>query len=61
MFVGSLGATLGPSLTGWLYDLMGAYDTAFLVVTGFSVLGFLMALALKPITVLGDRSSQSVN
>ena len=61
MFVGSLGATLGPWLTGWLYDLMGAYDTAFFVVTGFSVLGFLMALALKPITVLGDRSSQSVN
>ena len=55
MFLGSLGATLGPWLTGWLYDLMGTYDTAFLVVTGLSVLGFLMALALKPITPLGDR------
>ena len=61
MFLGSLGATLGPWLTGWLYDLMGSYDMAFLIVTGLSVLGFLMALALKPIMLLGERSSQSVN
>ena len=61
MFLGSLGATLGPWLTGWFYDLMGAYDTAFLVVTGLSVLGFLMALALKPTPLLGDRLRQSVN
>ena len=48
MFMGSLGGTLGPWLTGWLYDSMGTYDTAFLLVTSFTVLGFLMALGLKP-------------
>ena len=54
MFLGSLGATFGPWLTGWLYDSMAAYDAAFLVVTGLSALGFLMALALKPIAPRGD-------
>ncbi|HIC21589.1 MAG TPA: MFS transporter [Gammaproteobacteria bacterium] len=50
MFVGSIGGTVGPWLTGWIYDLMGTYDIAFLLVTGFSVFGLLMALGLKPIT-----------
>ena len=61
MFIGSLGGTLGPWLTGWLYDSTGTYDTAFLLVTGFSVFGFLMALGLRPIVALGDHSSRSGN
>ena len=61
MFIGSLGGTLGPWLTGWLYDSTGTYDTAFLLVTGFSVFGFLMALGLRPIAALGDHSSRSGN
>ena len=54
MFMGSLGGTLGPWLTGWLYDSMGTYDTAFLLVTSFSVLGFLMAIGLKPMSFSND-------
>ena len=54
MFMGSLGGTLGPLLTGWLYDSTGTYDSAFIIVTTFSVLGFLMALGLKPMSSSND-------
>ena len=52
MFTGSIGGTLGPWLSGWLYDSTGTYDIAFLLVSGFSVVGFLMACGLKPIVAL---------
>ena len=61
MFTGSIGGTLGPWLTGWLYDSTGTYDIAFLLVTGFSVFGFLMAFGLKPIEALGDGPSRFGN
>ena len=61
MFAGSIGGTIGPWLSGWLYDSTGTYYIAFLLVSGFSVFGFLMALGLRPMTAIGDHSSRSGN
>ena len=61
MFAGSIGGTIGPWLSGWLYDSTGTYYIAFLLVSGFSVFGFLTALGLRPMTAIGDHSSRSGN
>ena len=61
MFAGSIGGTIGPWLSGWLYDSTGTYYIAFLLVSGFSVFGFLTALGLRPMTAIGDHPSRSGN
>jgi MFS family permease len=41
------GATMGPFLAGFLFDINGDYYTAFLVIGSFSFLGFTFAMILK--------------
>jgi MFS family permease len=40
------GATLGPFVTGFLFDIYGTYDAAFLVIGGVSLVGFTLAIVL---------------
>ncbi|REJ74780.1 MAG: MFS transporter [Acidobacteria bacterium] len=47
--VAALGVTLGPTLLGLLYDLTGGYDSAFLAMLGFSLLGALALVLAGPI------------
>ena len=47
LFFGALGGTLGPVITGRVYDLFQSYDNAFMMLIGFTVIGLLLTLALK--------------
>jgi len=45
----TVGAAAGPFLTGYLYDLMGSYQLAFLISAAIGVIGLFLTLTLKPI------------
>ena len=44
----TIGATLGPVAIGSLFDLMGDYRAAFLVIAAVAVAGLILTLFLKP-------------
>ena len=52
---GSLGGTFGPILAGHWFDTMGSYSLAFIVLTGASVGGFLVAWIL-PSTIYAKKA-----
>jgi MFS family permease len=47
---GTIGATLGPVVAGWLFDEMGNYSIAFALLLGVSVLGLVVAYTMPPNT-----------
>ena len=49
LFSGTIGGATGPLLAGSLFDMNGSYAVMFMILTGFSVLGLLLAWALGPI------------
>jgi len=49
------GATIGPFLTGYIFDLTGSYQVAFLVCATLAVVGFMLAAILRPTKRLGGR------
>jgi MFS family permease len=53
-FAGTLGGTVGPLLSGKIFDLTGSYDIAFLLLTGFAVFGLLLASGLRPLMAVSQ-------
>jgi MFS family permease len=49
LFSGTIGGAIGPLLAGSLFDLSGNYGVVFMILTGFGVLGLLLAWALGPV------------
>ena len=47
LFFGTLGGTVGPLLSGRIFDVTGSYDIAFVAMIGFAMFGLLMSLALR--------------
>ena len=47
LFFGALGGTVGPVLTGWIFDLKQSYELAFMILMAFTFLGLLLTLGLK--------------
>jgi MFS family permease len=45
----TLGGALGPFLMGYLFDLNGNYQIAFLFCAGLGILGLIVSLLLRPI------------
>lgn len=46
VFFGTIGGALGPILTGWIFDVTGSYDPAFMTLAGMAVLGLILVLSL---------------
>ena len=49
LFFGTLRGTVGPLLSGRIFDVTGSYDIAFIVLIGFAMFGLLLSSALHPI------------
>lgn len=45
-----LGSAIGPFATGYIFDVSGSYQAAFLLCAGISMMGLILSLILKPIT-----------
>ncbi|MFC2070131.1 MFS transporter [Chloroflexota bacterium] len=51
----TIGAAVGPVMAGGIYDATESYYPAFLVCIGFSIIGLILTLFLKPLVRGGDR------
>ena len=47
LFFGTLGGTVGPLLSGRIFDVTGSYDIAFMILIGFAIFGLLLTAALR--------------
>lgn len=47
LFVGTVGGTIGPTVSGLAFDATGSYQTPMLIWTGISVFGCILALMLN--------------
>jgi len=51
----TIGSAIGPLLAGYLFDVNGSYQMAFLVCAGLGIVGVMMAAILRPTKKLGGR------
>jgi MFS family permease len=51
----TIGASLGPLVMGFVFDLTGGYKIAFLICTFVAVLGLIFAIALRPTRLAGGK------
>jgi len=49
-FITTVGAAIGPVLTGRLFDTTGNYQLAFIVLTAIAITGLILTLRLRPIS-----------
>ena len=48
-FIGITISALGPFMAGYVFDIYGGYQPAFLILLGFAVTGLILSLLLRPI------------
>lgn len=53
LFVGTIGATIGPIMTGYLFDIAGEYRIAFMALTVVAIAGLIPIIFLRPIKKTG--------
>ena len=49
LFCGTIGGAIGPLLGGYIFDLTGSYRNLFLILTGVTVIGFVLIIMLQPL------------
>ncbi len=55
LFISQIGGAIGAVLTGRIFDLTGSYQLAFLILFIISVMGFMLSIFLKPISVKSEN------
>ena len=45
----TIGAAAGPFITGYIFDLTGSYQLAFLTCAAFGIIGLILTVLLKPV------------
>jgi MFS family permease len=58
-FSGSVGAALGPFVTGWIFDSVNTYKPAFVLCLILAGLSIILAFLIQPISNKNGRSSVS--
>lgn len=53
LFIGTIGATIGPIVTGYVFDISGEYRVAFMALTVFAVVGLIPIMFLRQIKGTG--------
>jgi MFS family permease len=48
-FSDSVGGVIGPVLAGWIFDITGSYQWAFLISLALTIIGIMLSSLLKPI------------
>jgi len=48
-FAATIGCAVGPVLAGWLFDISGSYQLAFLLCAAVSLIGLIITLFIRPI------------
>ena len=51
----TIGAALGPYMAGYIFDITGSYQTAFLTCAVVGIVGFICVALLRPTKKLGGR------
>ena len=46
----TIGASVGPLLTGYIFDVSGNYQIAFIINAIIGILGFILTMMLKPVS-----------
>jgi MFS family permease len=54
-FVGTIGGAVSPPLAGYIFDVTGKYQLAFIICAAAAVAGLVLALLLRPTTIEGKR------
>lgn len=49
----TIGAALGPVLTGYIFDLTDSYQIAFIICIMIAIVGFILAAVLRPTAKIG--------
>ena len=53
---GTVGAAVGPVLSGYMFDKTDSYQLAFLICAGVSIIGLILCLFLRPVTNKGGKN-----
>jgi MFS-type transporter involved in bile tolerance (Atg22 family) len=56
LFSGTLGGSIGPWLTGYIFDLTGSYRAAFVMLTALAVFGLALIASLRAPTADGKKA-----
>jgi len=57
LFAGTFGSLISPMLAGWIFDIMGNYQLAFLILVVFSAVGLILISLLRPTSRGGTNES----
>ncbi|MBN1643651.1 MAG: MFS transporter [Dehalococcoidales bacterium] len=49
LFIASIGAGIGPFITGLIYDSQGSYHLAFIILIALSLIAFILCLTIRPV------------